>query len=76
MSRHLLARLVPELRFQGFGSAVVTFLGPAWVGELLTRQGFHLRDAERSVVVKSTSPDHADFFRPEHWYLTAADSDT
>jgi dienelactone hydrolase len=72
----LLARLVPELRFQGFESAVVTFLGPHWVQAVLTHQGFRLRDAERFVVVNTMQQASAVFTDPQNWYLTAADSDT
>jgi hypothetical protein len=72
----LLARLIPDLRFQGFTSATFSFLGPAWVGRRLRRSGFRLRDADRAVVLAVQGQDSANFSRSENWYLTAADTDT
>lgn len=72
----LLARLIPDLRFQGFTSATFSFLGPGWVAERLRRLGFQLRDTDRAVVVAVQEQDSETFSKPENWYLTPADSDT
>jgi hypothetical protein len=73
----LLGLLSRELRRRNYRSIWVYYVGAAWVHDVLTAEGFVLRDADRPLVVDpGRGIDPAIFLNRDNWYITAADTDT
>lgn len=73
----LLDRLLLSLRFEGFTSASLCFLGAPWLVALLTERGFRAR-ADQAVVLDcgKDAPDSPEvLLSPARWYITQADED-
>lgn len=73
----VLTLFVPHIRREPVDALSFAFLGPAWLGRLLTSFGFFHRDEDAKIIVfvPPGTPDAERLTSRDGWYLTEADRD-